>query len=171
MSVKANEAVGKNGLFAKAIDAINPMSSMRRAKGDVATKLGKKVSANKNAMEELGEKMGAVGDDAEKLTSLGSKMKSLKSKNEALTGRIKTINEKGFKGSSIEDKAHMIGQGVLNYYNPAANPAISKGQMALRYGATAGAVGAAAIGTRYANGGDLAYNGKGERDIAGIPFV
>ena len=60
----------------------------------------------------------------------------------------------------------MIGQGVLNYYNPAANPGISKGQMALRYGVTAGAVGAGAIGARYASGGDLTHNSKGEKDIA-----
>lgn len=171
MGVKANKVVGENGLFSKAIDAISPMSSMRRAKGDVATRLGKKVSTNKNAMEELGKKMETVGDDAEKLAGLGSKMESLESKNKALKDRIKTIGEKGFKGASVEDKAHMIGQGVLNYYNPVANPSISKGQMALRYGATAGTVGAAAIGARYANGGDLTHNSKGEKDIAGIPFI
>lgn len=171
MGVKANKVVGKNGLFSKAIDAISPMSSMRRAKGDVATRLGKKVSTNTNAMKELGNQMGAVGDDAEKLASLSSKMESLEGKNNALKDRIKIIGEKGFRGASVEDKAHMVGQGVLNYYNPMANPSISKGQMALRYGATAGAVGAGAIGTRYANGGDLTHNSKGEKDIAGIPFI
>lgn len=171
MGVKANKAVGKNGLFSKAMDAINPMSSMRRAKGDVATRLGNKVSTNKNAMEELGKQIGEVGDDLEKLASLGDKMESLEIKNKALADRIKTINEKGFKGSSVGDKAHMIGQGVLNYYNPAANPGISKGQMALRYGVTAGAVGAGAIGARYASGGDLTHNSKGKKDIAGIPFI
>lgn len=40
-----------------------------------------------------------------------------------------------------------------------------------RAGITLGAYGAAAIGTRYATGGSLGVNNRGESDIAGIPFI
>ena len=37
--------------------------------------------------------------------------------------------------------------------------------------ATVGAVGAIGLGSRLATGGDLTHNGRGERDIVGIPFI
>ncbi len=45
------------------------------------------------------------------------------------------------------------------------------GTNAARWGATAGAYGAAAVGTRYMTGGTATTNNRGQRDIAGIPFI
>jgi hypothetical protein len=42
---------------------------------------------------------------------------------------------------------------------------------ATRVGAAGGAYMGAATGARYLSGGGLTYNNKGERDIAGIPFI
>lgn len=44
-------------------------------------------------------------------------------------------------------------------------------QTATRMGVTAGAYMAGASGVRYLSGGSVGYNSKGERDIAGIPFM
>lgn len=44
-------------------------------------------------------------------------------------------------------------------------------QKGIRAGATIGALGVGAVGTRYMSGGTATTNNKGQRDIAGIPFV
>ena len=57
-------------------------------------------------------------------------------------------------------------RGAVNYYTSGTT-----GQKATRIGATALAYGAAATGTRYMTGGSATTNNRGQRDIAGIPFI
>lgn len=45
------------------------------------------------------------------------------------------------------------------------------GAVAARNGAALATLGAGAVGLRYASGGTATMNNRGERDIAGIPFV
>lgn len=47
----------------------------------------------------------------------------------------------------------------------------TKGQRAVRFGTVAAGYGVASGTTRYLSGGSMTYNSKGERDIAGIPFM
>ena len=47
----------------------------------------------------------------------------------------------------------------------------SKAELAARYGTIAGGYVGGALGIRYADGGTATRNSKGERDIAGIPFI
>ena len=75
-------------------------------------------------------------------------------------GRIDAANE------AQREALRGMGQAAKNYYFDG-----TLGERALRIGATAGAVGAAAVGTRYATGGTATTNNRGQRDIAGIPFI
>lgn len=65
------------------------------------------------------------------------------------------------KGVNMEQGAF---GNVKDYYG-------NKQKGAARAGITLGAYGAAAVGGRFASGGDLTTNNRGESDIAGIPFI
>lgn len=67
---------------------------------------------------------------------------------------------------ALKKPAKDLGKGVKDYYTTG-----TAGRKATRIGATVGAYGVAAVGTRYMTGGTATTNNRGERDIAGIPFL
>lgn len=58
------------------------------------------------------------------------------------------------------------GQGIKDYYSTG-----DAGTIAAKVGVSAGVYGAGAVGLRYAGGGTLTRNNRGESDIAGIPII
>ena len=67
---------------------------------------------------------------------------------------------------ALKQPAKELKQGIKSYY--ASGDGMKN---AARYTATGLALGAGAVGTRYVTGGSATTNNRGQRDIAGIPFL
>ena len=67
---------------------------------------------------------------------------------------------------AMKQPAKDLRRGVKSYYTDGDG-----WQKAARYGATGAALGTAAVGARYMTGGTATTNNRGQRDIAGIPFI
>ena len=82
----------------------------------------------------------------------------------AVTDGGKTRNKEF--AEALKQPGKDLGRGIKDYYTTG-----TLGRKATRIGATVGAYGVAAVGTRYMTGGSATTNNRGQRDIAGIPFV
>lgn len=90
------------------------------------------------------------------------------------TDVVKTIAE----GRALGRGSTVDGPGFTDYLAASREVAkdyfwtgATKGQRAVRFGTVAAGYGVASGTTRYLSGGSMTYNSKGERDIAGIPFM
>lgn len=168
----ANAKIGENGLFRKALNALNVRPSMQKGKNKVVNGMTEKIGRNT-------EKVGLFEDFAkankeninktDEVIDARRRIKNIEDTNAKLQGKVDSIAEKGFNGANPLDKAKMIGSGIADYYNPLSDQSVAT--KALRYGATAGAVSAGAVGARYISGGTMTEDKDGNKDIAGVPFL
>lgn len=175
MKINANGSA-KNGIFGKALNALNPRASMSKGKANVVKKLSdngadvKKAANNILNSKEYDKK--ALGNfiskedfmDQNKRLGVAGEFNKLGDSIAERAGNIK--KGKGFSGNKMDNLAIGL-SGAKDYYMGDS----SIGTKALRYGATAGAVGAGAVGVRYLSGGSLTRNNDGQKDIAGVPFI
>lgn len=90
-------------------------------------------------------------------------------------GKYYSANMKAIRGSNnenmgvgISDRIGMRKDRLKNYY---FGEGVSSEARYARFGVTGAGIIGASIGSRYATGGGLTRNSKGERDIIGVPFL
>ena len=188
-AVKSNGAVNMlkdDGLY----DAVRNLNS-KSAKQSQLTTVDKAMKNAKSA-KEYNE---ALASGASKLSERATKAGTGSMKGSALAERVSVMETaqnkaRGMSESAFQEQRTKIksgdykkqrSQAISDELNPASKGVLSatKGYFttddmmtnAVRAGAVAGALGTAAVGGRCLSGGSATVNNRGERDIAGIPFV
>lgn len=178
MGIKANNAVQK-GFMGKLIDTLNPAGAIKKTlnnKADNIEKVAKEVLENGNMSDDsvkllrgknqadVLEKYGKMDVNTAPPSDDGLRRNLINGRMNAYADNLRESG--GSKALWQEEGVRGLGSAVKNYYK--------SGDMKtnlIRGGVTyAGLVGAGTIG-RYMGGGSIVTNTKGERDIAGIPFI
>ena len=147
----AGNALENNGV-------LQALKKTMSTSGESKKMVNRKLSAEEGqAMNTaLGKRKDLLKADALKE---GADIPGLEAHSNALTAQMDSITA----GNGVDMNQGAFGN-VKDYYG-------NKQKGAARAGITLGAYGAAAIGGRYANGGTIGTNNRGESDIAGIPLI
>ena len=179
----ANTSVKQMGVFKKALNLLSPAS----AKEAGFKAVQQNINARKTMLNNIDSAFKTIITDSSKEASEKA-MKTLKGYGfrpkdgedivEAATAfqaKAQSFkpDEKLFKSNRREflkkdhlSKPDFIAGAAKDYFVDAAPEALGA-----RYGAIAGGYIGGALSTRYVSGGTATRNSKGERDIAGIPFI
>lgn len=128
--------------------------SERATKADAGSIKGQGLSERLSVMEQAQTSARGMSEDAF----------------QAQRQRLKTDSYKKQRSRDISDDLNPASKNVLS----ATKGYFATDDMktnAVRAAAAAGALGTVAVGTRYLSGGSATVNNRGERDIAGIPFI
>lgn len=191
--IKSNKAIGgyldnvslKKHVINKANDNIETASNTLRnsiknldiarseAIADNATDDAKAINRYLNA------ERSAFARNRERQLALEQGNVSLKeafsSYNQTSMDQVRNSNRAYGKGGSLGkvDKGIITGGSVTSLAKSylGIGGGLTKGQALARYSTIGAGVGFGAVGARYASGGNLTHNSKGEKDIMGVPFL
>lgn len=158
-----NDVYKQKGLFAAVSEPFKPGPAMQMGKAETLAGLQKKTKALSEQIADHKKSLSQFADDPEGLKNVEAKISALKGQRKALKKQYSALDNasdtavtrKGaaayLTGADVEKNRHLVAAG--------------------RVGATGLGLHVAGSLTRGMTGGDSKYNARGERDLAGIPFI
>ena len=172
--VSNGDVAGQPGLFKQGLQRLSPGGAIRMNGDEVAERLIKDVenvptrTLSPEKIKEVHEAFPGMTDD-----EVIDMLRETDIMGTELANRADTIRNGGLfeKAGATYDGKGGYGQTVKNFYTGADVDTYKRTTAAARIGATAMGLHVGGSIMRLPTGGNAQYNSRGERDIAGIPFI